>query len=150
MTDLQKVFYAGLVHRWHTNPHLAGTADRLNGHQARVARIIYALWPEAHLVLIIAALTHDDGEFITGDIPAPCCKTKAQAYAEGEAYHSIWGMEFPALSTVHQQRLHFADKLDAYMWAKHHAPHIMDDPEWVTARRYLFEQAEALGVEVAL
>jgi len=24
------------------------------------------------------------------------------------------------------ERLRFADRLDAYMWAKHHAPHVLD------------------------
>ncbi len=36
------------------------------------------------------------------------------------------------------------------MWAKHHAPHVLDGDGWPECRHRLFVQAEALGVAVAL
>ena len=48
------------------------------------------------------------------------------------------------------ERLRFADRLDAYMWAKHHAPHVLDGDGWPECRHRLFVQAEARGVAVAL
>lgn len=152
--DLETIFYAGLVHRWHTNPRLAGTVDRLDGHQARVARIIIALWPDASRDLILAALTHDDGEYITGDVPAPAGKTPAQVIAELKAWRSVWGREWPGrdwpdLDPLDKRRLHFADKLDAFQWAEHHAPeHVMMAEEWVRAHNWLLDEAEELGVAI--
>ena len=146
--NLERIFHAGLTTRWHTNPWLAQTCDRLDGHQGRVARIILALWPDASRDLIIAALTHDDGEYITGDIPATFGKTDDQASCEAAAYITIWGDKFPRLSEEDGAKLHFADKLDAYQWAYHHAPHLMDKPEWRYAWAHIEAMAAGLGVEV--
>lgn len=146
--QLERIFHAGLTRRWHTNAHLNGTCDQLDGHQARVARIILALWPDASHELLIAALTHDDGEYITGDIPAPFGKTDDQASYEAAAYIIIWGDKFPRLSEEDGAKLHLADKLDAYQWAEHHAPHTMDRPEWVEAWEQIKAMALGLGVEV--
>ena len=145
---LERIFHAGLTRRWHTNAHLSGTCDRLDGHQARVARIIMALWPDASRELLIAALTHDDGEYITGDIPATLFKTDDQRAYEAAAYITIWGDKFPSLSEEDGAKLHFADKLDAYQWAYHHAPHLMGKPEWREAWAQIESMALGLGVEV--
>jgi hypothetical protein len=144
---LERIFHAGLTRRWHTNAHLNGTCDRLDGHQARVARIILALWPDASRELLIAAMTHDDGEWITGDIPATFGKTADQASYEAAAYITIWGNKLPRLSEEDWTKLHLADKLDAYKWAQHHAPQIMEDAEWRDAWAQIEAMAAGLGVE---
>ncbi len=38
------------------------------------------------------------------------------------------------------ERLRFADRLDAYMWAKHHAPHVLDPDS--TVKEYLTVQTD--------
>lgn len=147
-TDIQRVFYAGLTHRWHTNPHLAQTCDRLDGHQGRVARLILALFPDASRDLLIAALTHDDGESVTGDIPATYPKSDRHKVAEAFAQKDIWGSGMPRLSYTDGQRLRLADKIDAYMWAEHHAPAVvLDNPEWSEAWQEIVKLAVDLGVE---
>ena len=146
-TSIQRVFYAGLTTRWHTNPHLAQTCDRLDGHQGRVARLILALWPEASRDLLIAALTHDDGESVTGDIPATYPKSDKRKVAEAFARNDIWG-HTPRLSYEDGQRLRLADKLDAYMWAEHHAfTVVLDSDEWAEAWREIVKLAVEPGVE---
>lgn len=147
--DIQRVFYAGLTTRWHTNPHLAQTCDRLDGHQGRVARLILALFPDASRDLLIAALTHDDGESVTGDIPATYGKMLAQIEDEVRAKTDIWGYEtLPLLSSLNARRLKLADKLDAYMWAEHHAPAVvLNNPEWSEAWQEIVKLAVELGVE---
>lgn len=145
---LERIFHAGLTRRWHTSAHLSGTCDRLDGHQGRVARIILALWPDASRDLLIAALTHDDGESVTGDIPATYPKSDRHKVAEVFARKDIWGSGMPCLSYADGQRLHLADKLDAYQWAYHHAPHIMGKPEWCEAWAQIETMAAGLGVEV--
>ena len=147
-TDIQRVFYAGLTTRWHTNPHLAQTCDRLDGHQGRVARLILALFPDASRDLLIAALTHDDGESVTGDIPATYPKSDRHKVAEAFAQKDIWGSGMPRLSYTDGQRLKLADKLHAYMWAEHHAPAVvLDNPEWSEAWQEIVKLAVELGVE---
>jgi len=48
------------------------------------------------------------------------------------------------------ERLRFADRIDAWMWAKHHAPHVLIGDGCPECRRWLFAQAEALGLAVTL
>lgn len=146
--DLTAIFRAGFVRRWHTNPDLAHTCDRIDGHGARVARIILAWNPDPSLELIKAALIHDDGESVVGDMPYPA-KTGRLAteycHAEGVASRKIWG-DAPMLSKPNDGTwLKFADRLDAYMWAAHHAPHIMDSDGWPEALEWLVEAAADLG-----
>lgn len=137
MTDPQAIFRAGRTMRWHTNPDLSHTTDPLDGHQGRVARIIWAIWPDASRDLLIAALTHDEGESVTGDKPWTCPKTKEEAAQEEIARRKIWGRELPKLTPEDARRLKYADRLDAYQWAAHHAPHIMGRADWIEAKQWL-------------
>jgi hypothetical protein len=149
--SLLRAFYAGAVHRWHTNPWLAGTSDRVDGHAARVARIILMWHPSPSVNLIGAALIHDDGEHAVGDIKAPF-KTmrpdiaEALAVAEAHAAGDIWGCDAARIADGDDIRwMIMADKLDAYMWAAHHgAP--MDRDGWPEEREVLAIMADGLGV----
>lgn len=140
-------FRASFTRRWHTNPDLAQTVDTLAGHGGRVARIILKLWPDSNMALLQWALVHDDGESVTGDIPFPA--KVGDSEAEREALASIWP-DLPPLSVGDQLRLIFADRLDAYMWAKHHAPHALDGDGWPACRAWLVQHAQALVVDVSL
>ena len=146
---LNTQFRASLVRRWHTNPDLAQTVDTLAGHGGRVARIILNLWPDASAALLQWALVHDDGESVVGDVPAPAKGATVIHEQERAALDRIWP-GLPELTPDEYERLRFADRLDAWMWAKHHAPHVQDSDGWPGCRRWLVEQAEALGVAVAL
>jgi len=159
MIDLLAIFRAGAVRRWHTNPDLAHTCDRIDGHSARVARIILALHPEPSTDLLRAALIHDDGESVVGDIPAPAKMAMDTRYGqlgehlrdvEDEAIEALWGRswftaEFVIRGMNEVAWLKFADRLDAFMWAAHHAPHVMDGDGWPEARQWLISQSHALG-----
>ena len=152
MTNLTSIFRAGFVRRWHSNPDLCHTVDRIDGHSARVARIILALHPSPSVALIRAALTHDDGESVTGDMSAVMKRNNPfiaahLARAEGVARRALWGHE-PDLSDTDRDWLKFADRLDAYMWAAHHAPHIMDRDDWPELLAWINETADVLGVDM--
>jgi len=152
MTNLTSIFRAGFVRRWHSNPDLCHTVDRIDGHSARVARIILALHPSPSVALIRAALTHDDGESVTGDMGAVCKYGNPQllsllARVEYIARTDLWGLD-PNLVLADIQWLKFADRLDAYMWAAHHAPHIMDRDGWQKSLTWINEAADVLGVDM--
>lgn len=156
MRDLLAIFRAGLTRRWHTNPDLAHTCDRIDGHSARVARIILALHPFPPLDLIRAALIHDDGESVVGDMSFPTkskFKVLADALDEAEemAIDAMWG-QYPTegCGPVERAWLTFADRLDAYMWAAHHAPLVLGRDGWPEAREWLRAEAERLGAEAGV
>lgn len=152
--DLTAVFAAGRVRRWHTNPELSWTDDYLDGHQGRVARIVMALWPDASGRLVRAALTHDDGEAGIGDLAQPAkefldwanpeCLSTLE-FIERDNRIVIWGSD-PELANHESRRLKLADRLDAYMWAKHKAPHILSRDDWREAAEWIRAEADRLGV----
>lgn len=151
MDKLRTIFEAGRLRRWHTNAHLSHTNDTLDGHSARVARIILALHPDPSFDLIRMALIHDDGESFVGDMPAPI-KPKLHPQferMETDAREDIWGPD-PLLDRDEQAWLKLADKLDAYQWARHHAPHLIERGEWAAARDALLIMANDLGCRDAV
>ena len=151
---LGAIFRAGRLRRWHSHPQMVEFDDRLDAHHARVARLIMALWPDASLALIRAALTHDDGEngeTGTGDIPGPVKMQMPDwmqawlASRETQGRVALWGDE-PWLTLEEQDRLDFADLLDRLLlvgWAR---PELLNEPHWVKAARELDDAAAKLGL----
>ena len=145
------LWLSGRVMRWHTHPRLAGTGDRLDGHHARVAQlIIEAMAPQQPSAnLLIAALTHDAGEAVVGDLPGDF-KTQmpdvAQRHAlvEAVARDTIAGA-FPSLTESQQTYLRYGDRLDAYLWAQHHGEN-MQLLEWRLCREEIARLAAMLGI----
>jgi 5'-deoxynucleotidase YfbR-like HD superfamily hydrolase len=92
--------------------------------------------------LLIACLCHDLGESAVGDIPWPakCDRTlKVAADRLEEQALSAMGLAF-SLSLTDQRRLKYLDRLDAYLWAEHHRPDLMDLHDWVVARIWLINE----------
>lgn len=145
---LHDIFRAGRVRRWHTNPDLAHTSDPIDGHSGRVVRIILALHPDPSVDLIRAAASHDDGEIAIGDVRAPAKDAHpelAKWLEEQElaARTSIWGDD-PDLSIVDMLWLRFADRLDAYMWARTFAPAALSGDGWPESFAWLSGAADEL------
>ena len=144
-------FRAGFTRRWHTNPDLAHTNDRIDGHAGRVARIILMMHPSPSLELVRAALIHDDGESLTGDLPGPFKAAMPPEVgrhfdrAESAEIIDIWGRGF-RLTGQEVSWLKFADRLDAFMWCAWHAPHCMNGDGWPECREWLDAMAVKLGV----
>ena len=107
-------YLASLTRRWHANPYLCHTGDDLASHGGRMAILALMFWPEPDAVLLAQCVTHDLGEYKTGDIPwgAPNKDHEAEDIARGEM-----GMCF----NPPDPRLKFLDSLDAYLWMQHHA-----------------------------
>lgn len=156
MTDLTRIFAAGRVRRWHTNTALSWTDDYVDGHAGRVARLLLALHPAPTLELLAAALTHDDGEVMTGDLP---WRTKHYMEQQRRAEHEsneaaarafIW-CDVPGEGERrwpledHRPWLDLCDNLDAWMWVQHKAPDALKEGGWPDRHRSLLTQATLLG-----
>ncbi len=145
-TELWK---SGFVRRWHANPKLAGTNDRLDGHQARVAWIIIESMaprmPSAEL--LFEAITHDAGELYSGDLPTDFKAANPELAdvhrrKEKHARYNIVG-RLCNLSEFERKMLLFADRFDAYLWAQWHGEN-MNSPEWKGVEKQLYQ----LGAEL--
>jgi hypothetical protein len=147
-------WYATLTPRWHAGdsaPWLARSGDTVGAHGARMAIMARQMWPDASPALIWACIAHDLGEASAGDAPLaakadPTLKNaldrlEAQAMAE-------MGIDMP-LSPRDRDRLKYLDRLDAYLWAAHHAPHLMDRADWMQARTWLAGQWVVLNADLA-
>lgn len=131
--DIARIWRAGFVRRWHANHDLCHTVDPVDGHEARVAKLVMALWPDdVDIETIWLALTHDDGEHVTGDIPYTFQKPEELLLAEENAISEMWGeYQYCGLAI---DRVKFCDRLDAYLWAHKYAPHVLAEPDWIAAR----------------
>ena len=150
MSRILAEFRAGRVRRWHTNPWLCHTVDTVADHGARCKHIIKGRYPAASQELLHMATIHDFGEYVTGDVGGPTKDAHPELRAmleriEKEAREAIFGPD-PELSAIEQRWLKFADRLDPYIWARHHrAP--MDRDGWPAAMCWLYGESCALGVD---
>jgi len=145
------LWLSGRVLRWHTNPRMSSTQDRLDGHHARVAQIILERHPDPSVALLRAALTHDAGEAIVGDLPAGMKRqmpevAERHALVEAVSRDTISGA-FPDLSESSLMWLRFGDRLDAYLWAQFHGED-MTTLDWRLAREEIARLASMLGTIV--
>lgn len=137
------------VQRWHTNQALQHAPQPLHGHASNVVRILLHYWPDTPRDELIGALLHDDGEPLTGDLPAPFkakCPHIARQMAEIEAAHvlSLWGGHVEW--TTNAARLRFADQLEAYVCVCRRAPHEASNHEWCETVVDLSDMAGQLGI----
>ena len=152
MTTTKKIFRAGRVRRWHANPDLADTDDRIDGHSGRVARIILLLHPNPSIELMRMPLTHDDGESVTGDIPAlfkrkmPDDVLDYFLIKEHQTRHDLFGLT-PYSEPNDVKWLKLADLIDAYQWMMHHKPHLQDGNGWPEHLGRIHELSHELRID---
>jgi len=138
-------WYATLTSRWHAGdsaPWLAQSGDTVGAHGARMAVLARRLWRDASPELIWACIAHDLGEVATGDAPLAAKSDPALKAAldrlEAAALADM-GIDMP-LSDLDKRRLKYLDRLDAYLWAQHNAPHLLERDDWRDARAWLDAQ----------
>ena len=132
---------ATFVKRWHTHPVLCETHDAVAAHSGRMGVLALDFFgPDAGL--LAASLTHDLGEYVTGDAPfgSPCKDAIEEEYARYDM-----GMDYP-----HDTHLKFLDLLDSYLWARHHAPEVVKNKEWRNQFLTIIEMADSLDVSEKL
>ena len=141
-----------MVARYHANPRFAHLGQTTAAHSHGVASIIALLHPQASAALLKAALFHDLGERITGDIPHPA-KAAHPAFAralsdlERRAMIDLIGSDpLACLDAVDHQWLKLADRLEAILFCAWHDPASLARPDWAGSVAALIAQAADLGV----
>lgn len=136
-----KPYYAAMTRRWHTNEHLSHTVDPVGYHGGRMAILALMFWPLCGKELLADCVTHDLGEYKTGDIPFGAPNKDHQGEVEARM---IMGMNYHSWD----DRLKFLDSLDAYLWAQHHAPLVLNRNDWKEQREKILDTAFDLGVDL--
>ena len=112
--NLTKVLHSGSVVRYHSTL----IRDKQNNaeHSWEVAIILMKIYPEASKELLFYALTHDCGEFYTGDIAAPIkvefpeIKTVLDK-AEAEYVSEVLCINHPPFTATEKLAVKYADVL---------------------------------------
>jgi len=138
-----------MVRRWHTNPHLSHTVDHVGYHGGRMAVLAIMFWP-GNADLIEACITHDLGEFASGDAPYeakqyPPLKEALNEIADGWSVDNGLDMHL-GLGVVNAKRLKFLDRADAYLWMMHYARRLRWNADWKEQRQWLMHEAIELEI----
>lgn len=132
-------YLATFTRRWHTHPHLSHTVDPVGYHSGRMGVLALDFFdPDARL--LAACLTHDLGEYVTGDVPFG-------SPIKNEHHERVARMQMGMNKGNHDDpRVKFLDLLDSYLWARHHAPHLMAREDWQKQCLTIREMAAMLGI----
>jgi 5'-deoxynucleotidase len=143
------LYHTGFVQRWHTHTLLARLGQTLGHHQWGVATIIGQLHPEPSAGLILAALWHDVGEKVSGDMPYgakrnnPALSKKLKDVEEA-AHLALVQCLFVG-SDEDEMWINMADRLEAYLYVRTFHPHLLNTPEWLECMDDVMRMAEELG-----
>jgi len=150
MSATYRAWQAGFVRRWHTNFDLCDTIDCDAGHQNRVCILILKLFPDASRALLVRAMTHDQGEVATGDVPYdakranPALRRMVSDLEDAEIDGQ--GLPQPDITDTEAQALKLCDWLDAWLWMMRHRPHLSTRADWQAQLTAMIEAASSLGV----
>jgi 5'-deoxynucleotidase YfbR-like HD superfamily hydrolase len=135
-------YLAAFVRRWHTHPHLSHTVDPIGYHGGRMAILALDLFRNPSRDLLAACVTHDLAESVTGDVPYD---SPIKDHGIEDDILDNMGMAY-TLDQYDAARLKFLDLLDSYLWARHHAPWLIDRKEWQDQREKILDLASELNV----
>lgn len=154
MSRALRAWKASFTRRWHTNFDLCDTVDYDSGHQGRVALLVLSLFPDASRDLLVAALTHDQGESAVGDF-SYTVKVSEPVLAdilsgmEADA-RALQGFDEIHLHADDWRRMKLCDWLDAWLWMMRHRPALHTRADWVAQADNSLETAKTLGVGMAV
>lgn len=150
---IHPIYRSGSVTRWHARPEVTATQTDAD-HHGRVAQIMLYFWPNVRREMIYAALHHDCGELVAGDVPHPAKqampelatmldKVEAQARAD-------MGVTTIEMTPGERRVLKFCDRLEAYTFIAMHHPHLLSNADWIEDRAHIDDTAKKLGVQARL
>jgi len=140
----------------HPNPALRNSGDTVNKHHVRVHAMGLSLCAHIGHSLVgsdlpTAMLHHDDPEKIMGDWPAPLMTRypwmKPVKWVLEWFIKRDMGLRW-SLTRKEKAILHFLDKLDCQIWARHCKA--AGSHEWAMAEARLWAMAHKLGARVWL
>tara|TARA_R110000744_G_scaffold289502_3_gene400402 strand:- start:3885 stop:4352 length:468 start_codon:yes stop_codon:yes gene_type:complete len=126
---IYSIWLSGFVRRWHSNPDLAHTSQTNAQHQWGCAVLAIHLFPDNHR-LLIDAITHDVGEVGVGDVAGPAKSLYSMLKAAVDRAESAKFLELQLIEPMKTKELTLIDRLEAYLWAERHAPHLMVGDGW--------------------
>lgn len=113
MKDVTALMAGLSTRRFHVIPMVAG--ETVGHHSALVAGLLLILWPNVSRNVLVAAITHDLAEYVTGDLPSTSKRlgiVDRKALAEQEAaVLKAAGLQDPQLSDEEALQLKTADVL---------------------------------------
>ena len=146
------LYLSSFVQRWHTDARLAPKGQTLGHHQWGVATLVLLLHPNPSRALILAALTHDAGEMLTGDLPyafkrlyggGGIAETVEQA---GDAERDdMLGFRL-GIDETEQAWLDMCDRLESLLYVSVHDPDRLRQEDWKKVRAQIEGWAFHLGV----
>ncbi|MGA1757047.1 MAG: YfbR-like 5'-deoxynucleotidase [Pseudomonadales bacterium] len=141
------LYESSFVQRWHTHPRLARLGQTLGHHQWACAALIAELHPLPTTALVLAALYHDVGEAVTGDMPYMAKRMFGDVLGayEKEAAQQITGHTFD-LSEEDERWLKLVDRLESVLFVRLNAPDLLAHPEWIECIEWIKLEASSLGV----
>jgi len=150
---IHPIYQSGGVTRWHARPEV--TAPQTNAdHHGRVAQIMLYFWPNVSQELIYAALHHDCGELVTGDVPYSVKLARPElAKMLGEVEEQAcddMGVTRTNITQGEHRILKFCDRLEAYTFIAMHHPHLLGNADWIEGRAHIDDTAKKLGVQARL
>lgn len=147
-----KIYSAGKVRRWHTNPVMSETGQTNADHIGGCVRLLLMLHPDPSVNLIRAVAHHDDGErFAFGDVASPAKIANPKLAAQVEQLEDEMLAEhlgrhiYDDLTETELAWLRFIDRLEAYMHVAMTRPAELAFDGWPRALVRLHEASEALG-----
>ena len=153
--SLRNLYLSSFVKRWHTDPWLSEWRQTNGHHQWGVATLIAVLHPAPPARLLLAALTHDAGEILTGDIPYGFKKlyggggiVEAVEQAGEVERDDMLGVATGTLDLADEEQawLEMADRLEAWLFVSVASPDMLATRDWQECERAILEAADALGV----
>lgn len=147
------------VVRWHTKQ-VIGDRETVGHHASDVLSIALYLLPGISKAALVYALQHDEGEFVTGDIPAPIKHGFPVLAAELRRIEDLamsqgLGRTLHGLTALEVLVVRFADEAAALVYANNQhnsgnrrfAPIAAEITARLTASSLMSAQGESLGAE---
>ena len=153
--NFRNLYLSSFVKRWHTDPWLSEWRQTNGHHQWGVATLIAVLHPDPSRRLLLAALTHDAGEILTGDLPYGFKKlyggggiVEAVEQAGEAERDDMLGVATGTLDLSGEDArwLEMADRLEAWLFVSVASPGTLMTHDWQECERAILEAADALGV----
>jgi hypothetical protein len=151
-----EAWLAGRTLRWHTHPVMNNAVwQTVADHSWGVVTLMLKLWPDSRIEAVTAAHRHDTGERSSGADVSWSAKQRwpavfAQvAVIEAQERQRIFGPDLD-LTDEELDRIRLCDRIESALTVMNYAPWIMPESEWVELGEWMDEEAERLGVRVAV